>query len=142
VIDLNEKLKLLDRLTWTLIEATGINENGEISGWGLQADGELHAFKLTPHPHLDVDGAPRRGRQAVLGVDGRNFWSGERVQFELTRSDIGGPLVDRGSVTADAGGRVAWGSRSVVCGVDYAVSAWGRSSGAYSNVATINIACP
>lgn len=69
VINLNDRLKLLDRLTWTLAEATGINENGEISGWGVQADGELHAFKLTPRPHIDVSGAPRRGRHAVLGVE-------------------------------------------------------------------------
>jgi probable HAF family extracellular repeat protein len=142
VIDLTDQLKLLDRLKWTLIEATGINENGEISGWGTQADGELHAFKLTPRPHIDVDGAPRRGRQAVLGVEGTAFRAGERVQFALTRDDIGGRSIGRGSARADVGGRVAWGDPSVLCGVDYVVSAWGEASGAYSNAGKINIACP
>ena len=78
----------------------------------------------------------------MLGVDGQAFLARERVQFELTRNDIGGPLVEHGSARADTGGRVVWGDSSVVCGVDYAVSARGESSGAYSNAAKINIACP
>src|SRR5262249_18401596 len=37
------------RLGWRLREATGINDNGQIVGWG-ELNGQIHAFRLTPLP--------------------------------------------------------------------------------------------
>jgi probable HAF family extracellular repeat protein len=34
---------------WTLLEATAINESGQIVGWGYNG-GQDHAFLLTPTP--------------------------------------------------------------------------------------------
>jgi hypothetical protein len=49
VVDLEGALALFDRLHWTLAEATGINANCEIVGWGNH-DGSTRAFKLSPRP--------------------------------------------------------------------------------------------
>ena len=47
--DLNN---LIDRtLGWTLTDATGINESGQIVGYGtIASGGPIHAFLLTPIP--------------------------------------------------------------------------------------------
>jgi probable HAF family extracellular repeat protein len=47
--NLNE---LIDQsLGWVLREATGINDRGQIAGWG-EFDGQEHAFRLTPSNSL------------------------------------------------------------------------------------------
>src|SRR5262249_30257013 len=58
VIDLNSTLGLLQGL-WTLRMATGINDHGEIVGWGesVADNGRLHAFKLTPRARLSIAAA-------------------------------------------------------------------------------------
>jgi probable HAF family extracellular repeat protein len=33
---------------WTLREAYGINDKGQIVGWGYVASGDIHAFRLDP----------------------------------------------------------------------------------------------
>jgi probable HAF family extracellular repeat protein len=44
---------------WTLVVATGINEAGQIVGSGLVANGETHAFLLTPdHGRLSPRSIP------------------------------------------------------------------------------------
>jgi probable HAF family extracellular repeat protein len=35
---------------WTLVDASGINDIGQIVGWGISPSGEQHAFLLTPTP--------------------------------------------------------------------------------------------
>lgn len=39
---------------WTLVSATGINDRGQIVGYGFNPDGQTHAFLLTPG--ADTDG--------------------------------------------------------------------------------------
>ena len=47
VFNLNDGLSPLDLAEWTLLQATGINDNGEMVGWGQKTvEGQLHAFKL------------------------------------------------------------------------------------------------
>ncbi len=50
-IDLNSLFPDLIASGWILSEATGINDNGQITGWMRQTSGSaLHAFVLTPVP--------------------------------------------------------------------------------------------
>jgi probable HAF family extracellular repeat protein len=58
--DLNEFV--VDGDDWTLQEARGINDAGQIVGWGL-IKGEIHAFLLTPAPVV-----PEPSTLALLGL--------------------------------------------------------------------------
>jgi probable HAF family extracellular repeat protein len=50
---------------WALISAYGINDAGQITGWGFTPDGSTHAFLISPvvpfsafAAHLEIGGAP------------------------------------------------------------------------------------
>jgi hypothetical protein len=45
ILDLNERID--PELGWELQVAAGINDSGQIAGYGLH-NGQMHAFKLTP----------------------------------------------------------------------------------------------
>jgi hypothetical protein len=142
VVNLHDSLGLFDRLSWDLKEATGINDNGEIVGWGVH-EGQIRAFKLTPKAHLTVDGVvfpPNQHTRAVLGIDGAGFSKNGIVKVEVHKFDIGGTLVKSRSATTGATGSFAWGA-TVPCGIDLAVSAWDQTTGIYSNAGSINISC-
>jgi probable HAF family extracellular repeat protein len=47
MVDLNN---LIAGAGWTLEEATGINDSGQIVGYGVNPSGQTHAFLLTPSP--------------------------------------------------------------------------------------------
>jgi probable HAF family extracellular repeat protein len=47
-IDLNTLIN--PALGWNLIDAESINDNGWIVGYGINPDGDTHAFLLTPEP--------------------------------------------------------------------------------------------
>jgi uncharacterized membrane protein len=55
VVDLQGTLGVFDGLHWRLAEATGININCDIVGWGTH-DGATRAFKLTPRPGFRCPG--------------------------------------------------------------------------------------
>ncbi len=142
VVNLHESLGLLDRLGWDLKEATGINDNGEIVGWGFH-EGQIRAFKLTPRAHLSAEGSvfpPNQHTLAVMGVNGAGFSGSGVVRVEVHKFDIGGPLVKSGTVTSSTIGEFSWGAR-VPCGVDLAISAWDQVTGVYSKQGQVNISC-
>src|SRR6185503_17796502 len=126
---------ILDGLQWTLLEATGINDNGEIVGWGIH-DGALRAFKLKPRAHIEVQGQPlldpRKPGISVLTVQGTGFSGQDLVEVEVHQGGIGGPLVKRGVVTTGATGDFTW-TVAVPCATELAVSAWDQKSGSFSN---------
>ncbi|MCC7408211.1 MAG: PEP-CTERM sorting domain-containing protein, partial [Phycisphaeraceae bacterium] len=51
---------------WLLLGAQDINENGQIVGWGINPDGQRHAFLLTPVPEPAGAGVMLLGMGAVL----------------------------------------------------------------------------
>ena len=142
-IKLNELLGRLDGLNWKLLEATGINDNGEIVGWGIH-NGVLRAFKLTPRAHIEVRGQPllnpNKPGMSALTVQGTGFSGQDDVEVEVHYGDIGGELVKRIVLTTGMRGDFSW-NVLVPCAADLAVSAWDRKSGAYSNAGSINIPC-
>jgi probable HAF family extracellular repeat protein len=52
---------------WTLIEATAINNSGQIVGWGQNPSGVTHAFMLTPIPE------PSAWALATMALTSLNF---------------------------------------------------------------------
>ncbi len=141
VFNLNDGLSPLDSAEWTLLQATGINDNGEMVGWGQKTvEGQLHAFKLTPRAHIVANVKMRFGASNVLGVSGRGFTPSGAVRVEVHRDDIGGPLVRSGTVVA-SDGSFFWNAQNVPCNGDLAINAWDESSGAFSNAAMVNISC-
>jgi len=142
VVNLNDTLGWFEQGLWRLREATGINDNGEIVGWGESwADnGRHHAFKLTPRAHLEITTA--EAAQAgvyLLGVDGAGFMPGGQVQIDVRARDIGGTLIRSGVRTATAG-RVTFGAR-VPCDTNLVVNARDVATEAYSNAVSAYIAC-
>ena len=143
-INLNESLQLiLDGLQWTLLEATGINDNGEIVGWGFH-DQVLRAFKLTPRAHIEVQGQPlldpRKPGISVLTIQGTGFSGQDQVEVEVHQGGIGGPLVKRSVVTTGTRGDFIL-TVAVPCATDLAVNGWDEKSGSFSNVGIINVPC-
>ncbi|MCC7203700.1 MAG: PEP-CTERM sorting domain-containing protein, partial [Phycisphaeraceae bacterium] len=80
LIDLNTLL--VSNPGWLLLGAQDINENGQIVGWGINPQGERHAFLLTPVPEPGTMGLLLIGAAACL---------------RRGRRRIGGPLRDQGS---------------------------------------------
>jgi probable HAF family extracellular repeat protein len=142
VVDLNSLLAPFEPGLWRLREATGINDNGEIVGWGesLADNGRHHAFKLTPRAHLELTAAePADDGTYRLGVDGAGFTLGGQVQIDVRAHDIGGTLIRSGVRTA-SGGRVTFGAR-VPCDTNLVVNARDVATEAYSNAVSAYIAC-
>ena len=144
IIKLNDLLaRLSDGLHWRLLEATGINDNGEIVGWGFH-EGVLRAFKLTPRAHIEVHGQPlldpNKPGMSALTVQGTGFSGQDSVEVEVRYGDIGGELVKRVVRTTGTSGDFIW-TAVVPCDTDLAISAWDQKSGAYSNAGSINVPC-
>jgi probable HAF family extracellular repeat protein len=139
VIDLNDAIVVFGVL-WRLRMATGINDHGQIVGWG-EYNGGIHAFKLTPRPHLSVTADPwfRPGR-FLVGVDGTQFSANQTVRVEVRVGDIGGTLIRSGIMTADSAGRIAFGALAP-CNTEVVVNALDVDTGAYSNAANVNFSC-
>ena len=144
VVRLNDTLdRFGDFLHWDLREATGINDNGEIVGWGLH-DGQWRAFKLIPRAHIEVTGDlvvdPKTHRlKAVLTVNGSRFSAQSAVEVEVRRPTSTLPIA-HAVVMTDSFGDFSW-STTVPCGTNVTAMAWDQSTGAWSNAATINISC-
>jgi len=139
VIDLNDTIGFFAG-QWVLRMATGINDHGEIVGWG-NYNGELHAFKLTPRPHVSVTADPwfRPGR-FLLGVDGTQFAANKTVRVEVRVGDIGGTVIRSGITTADSAGRIGFGALAP-CNTEVFVNALDVDTGAWSNAANVNFSC-
>jgi hypothetical protein len=74
MIDLN---LLIDPTTgWVLNEASGINESGQIVGWGLH-NGQTRAFLITPVPEASTYGMMLAG----LGLVG--IAASRRKQYKV-----------------------------------------------------------
>jgi uncharacterized membrane protein len=138
VINLNDRLGLLDGLNWWLGEADGINDNGEIVGWGV-TNGQIRAFKLVPRAQIKLRPVRVGPLFDVLYVDGANFANNSLIEVEVHSSDIGGQLLTSGVATTNLG-KFTWAGY-VACGQNLAVSAWDRTTGVYSNSVKVNIPC-
>ena len=53
---------------WTLTQATGINDLGQITGWGWNPSGQEAVFLLTPTPEPSHVCAARRWEPSVLSA--------------------------------------------------------------------------
>jgi uncharacterized membrane protein len=140
VIDLNQTVGLLDRISWRLIEADGVNDNGEIVGYGT-VNSEIHGFKLVPRSRLQARGVGVPFTlSAIVNVTGTVFRSNGPVEVEVHRGDIGGALLSRVVATTDSRGAFSlWAAPP--CGQPLAISAWDRTSGVYSNSVNLRVAC-
>ena len=83
VIDLNNVLTSSGK-GWTLEYAEGINDSGEIAGWGVNPQGQIDAFLLTPCPSCQVYVVPESRTWALmlLGLAGLGF-AGYRQRQKL-----------------------------------------------------------
>lgn len=127
VVNLNRRLSPADQAQWTLAVATGINDNGEIVGWGIH-NGEERAFKLEPAAHLMALYIPNIQLLEVVGV---GFTPNSPVDVEVHASDIGGTLIKSANAATNAQGSfVAF--FAVAPGPEVAISAWDSSTGVYS----------
>lgn len=77
---------------WRLIEAYGINDHGQIVGWGKNPEGDDHAFLLTPVPEPEIHAlllvglglvgfAVRLRRTAFMGGSGTSPNDGQLPQI-------------------------------------------------------------
>ena len=62
---------------WTLEEATGINDSGQIVGEGVNPSGQPEAFLLTPTPEPSTLALPVGG---AVGLDGYGRWQRRQKQ--------------------------------------------------------------
>jgi uncharacterized membrane protein len=139
VVNLESLLSRLDRLHWSLAKATGINDNGEIVGYGVH-DTLTRAFILKPHAHISVT-ASGGGAAALITVKGAGFFANAKVRIEIRPGDIGGePLQTSAIVAANTQGAVTL-TKTIPCGRIFAINAWDQTSGAYSNAQTANVPC-
>jgi hypothetical protein len=140
VINLNSKISMFDAMHWTLKEATAINDNGVITGWGIH-DGVTRAFVLKPHAHIDVTGVTRQDG-ALLTIQGTGFYDASRVTIEIRDIDIGGPLSMGYSpvVTASPQGRFSL-TLVAPCSRILAINAWDAKTSAYSNMQKLIVPC-
>jgi probable HAF family extracellular repeat protein len=138
VINLNDRLSETDRTSWTLRKATGINDNGEIVGWGEHGDVE-RAFVLRPRAQIIASSGPRRGE---LTVSGSGFAPKAKVTLEARLSDIGAARVRSPAVVwASPTGTFSW-SAVVPCVRGLVVNAWDQKTSAHSNARRLDIECP
>lgn len=125
---------------WRLREATGINDSGQIVGWGEHL-GQTRAFLLIPIAQLSVTPVTRKaGGPSRLGVEGQRFAQGASVQLRVMRGTAAGAVVARGTVTASADGQVFWGA-TVACGFHYVVTALDLSTGVDARLAETDTTC-
>ena len=61
---------------WTLDEATGINDKGQIVGYGTNPSGQSEAFLLTP--------VPEPSTLALGGMGMAAFWGWRRRSFRAS----------------------------------------------------------
>ena len=95
-----EDLNLLvdTTLGWSLREATGINDAGQITGWGFNAAGETRAFRLSL-PEDDAPGctAPVPAHRPTLRLVEEDLgstmleWTGhtDAISYDVVRGDLG-----------------------------------------------------
>lgn len=127
VVNLNQRLSPADQSQWTLAVATGINDNGEIVGWGIR-NGEERAFKLEPAAHLMALYIPNIQLLEVVGV---GFTPNSSVDVEVHASDIGGTLIKSANAATNSQGSFV-AIFAVAPGQEVAISGWDSATGVYS----------
>ncbi len=83
---------------WTLTRATGINDDGSITGWGTNSSSDVRAFLLTPS--CSAGGGAAAAAAMILLATGAGTTDTDGVLNELVVSDEGAPLAQ--IVVADA----------------------------------------
>jgi probable HAF family extracellular repeat protein len=78
---------------WQICDATAVNDSGQITGWGYNADGYLHAFILTPHPAVagkvtlqDFKGSPS-SVQVTIQIRTAGTTTAVQTQTQYLNSD-------------------------------------------------------
>ncbi len=125
---------------WILREATGINDNGQIVGWG-HVNGEIHAFLLTPNqaPAVTIT-SPTNSASFVSPVD-LTITATATDDVEVSKVDFyaDGHLIGSRTATPYT---VTWPD---VCAGSYAFTAVAYDNlgiAATSAVVTVNVALP
>lgn len=126
---------------WRLREATGVNDNGQIVGWG-ERFGQRRAFLMTPLARISVHTSADvpAGTQPLLEVDGSHFAGAAKVSLKIYRGVAGGPIAKQTTVSANADGALSWVTH-VACGKHYVVAAQDVATGVGSSLGEIDVAC-
>jgi probable HAF family extracellular repeat protein len=92
---------------WTFQEAHGINNRGQIVGTGLNPDGKVHAFLLTPTVSVSsVSGSGTYNGTATLTATltiAGSHTAGQTVSFTLNGSTVGNAQTDSNGVATLTG---------------------------------------
>ena len=92
---------------WTFQEAHGINNRGQIAGTGLNPDGKVHAFLLTPTVSVSsISGSGTYNGTATLTATltvAGSHTAGQTVSFTLNGSTVGNAQTDSNGVATLTG---------------------------------------